>query len=241
MGVGFFLLPIILLFFYIIPIGLFFFKSIKKRIRQILLLIPIAVTILFASVAIISTGKSNALYKKYPQVNKLTFKDNPENVRDSILALQNLMEKLPKRWDNEGVSYEIEKYRDKVNQMTINRYLIGKLDDFNSESTLRELQIPKSSQADWVKYVGNDIIPFDTLTQNEAKRFINLIKYLDLNKLNGAFLKNGKIGLTYNDSLRVWAGTGFRTVIIDTSGYSDFHDYEIIDNKENIYLTRHRF
>ena len=66
----------------------------------------------FASVAIISTGQSNALYKKYPQANKLTFENTPEDVRDSILSLQDLMEKLPKRWDNEGVSYEIEKYRD---------------------------------------------------------------------------------------------------------------------------------
>ncbi len=241
MGVGFYLLPIIILFFYIIPIGLFFIKRIRKRIRQIILLIPIAVTILLASVAIIETRKTNKLYKKYPQVNKLTFIDKPENVRDSILILQRLMDKLPKRWDNEGASYEIEKYRDRINHITLNRYRIGKLDNFNSDSALRELQIPKSSQADWIKYVGNDIIPFDTLTQNEAMRFINLIKYLDLNKLNGAFLKNGKIGLTYNDSLRIWAGTGFRTVIIDTSGYSDFHDYEIIDNKDKIYLTRHRF
>ena len=240
MGVGFFLLPIILLFFYIIPIGLFFFKSIKKRIRQILLLIPIAVTILFASVAIISTGRSNALYKKYPQANKLTFRDNPESVRDSILALQDLMEKLPKRWDNEGVSYEIEKYRDRINQMTLNRYRIGKLDDFTSDSSLINMQIPKSVQADWIKYVGSDIIPFDTLTQSEANRFLKLIRYLDSNNLNGAFY-DGKIGLKYNDSLRIWVGTGFRTVIIDTSGYYDFHGYEIIDEINEIYLTRDKY
>jgi len=240
MGVGFFLLPIILLFFYIIPIGVFFFKSIKKRIRQILLLIPIAVTILFASVAIISTGKSNALYKKYPQANKLTFRDNPESVRDSILALQDLMEKLPKRWDNEGVSYEIDKYRDRINQMTLNRYRIGKLDDFTSDSSLINMQIPKSVQADWIKYVGSDIIPFDTLTRSEANRFLKLIRYLDSNNLNGAFY-DGKIGLKYNDSLRIWVGTGFRTVIIDTSGYYDYHGYEIIDEINEIYLTRDKY
>ena len=240
MGVGYFLLPIILLIFYVIPIGLFFFKSIKKRIRQILLLIPIVVTIVYASVAIISTGQSNALYKKYPQANKLTFENTPEDVRDSILALQDLMEKLPKRWDNEGVSYEIEKYRDRINHMTLNRYRIGKLDDFDSDSSLRELQIPKTLQADWIKYVGKDITPFDTLTQNEAIRFIKLIKYLDSNKLNGAFY-DGKIGLRYNDSLRIWAGTGFRTVIIDTSGYYDYHGYEIIDKINEIYLTRDKY
>ena len=203
-------------------------------------MIPIGFTMFFASVAIISTGKENALYEKYPQANNLTFIDKPENVRDSIIVLQDLMEKLPKRWDNEGVSYEIEKYRDRINQMTLNRYRIGKLDDFNSESTLRELQIPNSSQADWIKYVGNDLIPFDTLTQSEAIRFIKLIKYLDSNKLNGAFY-DGKIGLKYNDSLRIWAGTGFRTVIIDTSGYYDYHGYEIIDEINDIYLTRDKY
>jgi hypothetical protein len=224
MGVDFFLLPIILLFFYIIPIGLFFLKSIKKRIRHIILLIPIVVTILFTSVAIIETKKTNDLYKKYPQANKLTFMDKPENVRDSILALQDLMEKLPKRWDNNGVSYEIEKFRDRHNQLTLNRYRLGKFDDLISDSVFRYLRIPESVKTDWIKYVGNDIIPFDTLTRSETMRFISLTNYLDLNKLNGAFLHDGKIGLTYNDSLRIWVGTGFRTVIIDTSGYYDYLD-----------------
>jgi len=237
MGVGYFLLPIILLFFYLIPIGLFFFKSIKKRIRQILLLIPIGFTIFFTSAAIISTGKSNSQYEKYPQANKLTFKDKAEDVRDSIFELQDLMKKLPKRWDNQGVSYEIEKYSDRINHVTLNRCRIGKLDDFNSDSTLRELQIPKTSQIDWVRYVGNDIMPFDTLTQSEAIRFLKLIKYLDSNNLNSASY-DGKIGLKYNDSLRIWAGTGFRTVITDTSGYFDSQGYEIIDELKDIYLIR---
>lgn len=241
MGVGFFLLPVILLLFYIIPIGLFFFKSIKKRIRQIILLIPITVTIFFTSVAIIETVKTNTLYEKYPQANNLTFRDKPENVRDSIIALQVLMEKLPKRWDNEGVSYEIEKYRDRHNYLSLNRYSLGKFGDLNTDSALRYIQIPESVKNDWIKYVGNDIIPFDTLTQSEAIRLIGVIKYLDFNKLNGAFLHDGKIGLTYNDSLRIWAGTGFRNVIIDTLGYYDYHGYEIIDSEKGLFLTRNNY
>ncbi|MFD1293863.1 hypothetical protein ACFQ5N_08455 [Lutibacter holmesii] len=224
---------------YVLPVGLVLIKKISKRTRYFIISIPVFTTLLFFGFLLIEIREEKELDKKYPQINNLTFEERPENVRDSILVLQDFMIKISKGWKDNEMSYEIRKYRDFHNYFTLNRYWLGKFEDLVHDSVFRNLQIPESKKADWINNISEDIVPFDTLTQSEASRFINLIKYLDSNKLNSAFLHRGRIGLQYNDSLRIWKGTDFRSITIDTLGFSNSHDYEILDEKGGIYLIKY--
>jgi hypothetical protein len=238
MGVGFFLAPIFLLLFYVVPIGLFFYKKIRRNIRLILLLIPIFFTVFFIVFAIIESKKTSELYAKFPQVNNITFKNLPLDIKDSIIQLQVILDKLPKRWDHKSVSYTLDKYPDSYNYFNFNWIKIGYFDTLITNSDFRTISIPDFQKSTWEEYINSDFLPFDILNPKEASRFIGLIKYLDFNKLNAANLEDGIISLTYNDSLRISENTGFRTIVIDTSGYYGSDFFDIIDIKDGIYLLR---
>lgn len=238
MGVGFFLLPIVILLFYIVPIGLFFFKKINKTVRLILLVIPFSVTMLFVIVALNENKKSNELHAKYPQINTLIFKDSAIAIKDSIFQLQILMDKLPKRWDHNSVSYTLDKYPDSYNYLSFNWIKTCHFDRLMSDSDFRAISIPDSQKSNWEQYINSDFLPFDTLSSQEASRLIKLINFLDCNKLNAANLEDGIISLTYNDSLRISDNAGFRTIVIDTTGYYGSDFFDIIDRRDGIYLLR---
>jgi hypothetical protein len=237
MGAGILIFPFILLFLYIIPIGGFFFKRINKAFRIGLLCIPVVVTFVAAILMIKDANKQEWLYKRFPQMNTLTFKDAPHVVRDSILVLQQIMNKLPKRKDHQSISYTLDKYPERYNYFTYNWYDAGSFKRLAEGDNLRHFAF-NADTTDWHKYMGTNTMPFIALTPLEAKTFLQLIKYLDRNHLNAATLEDGTIALDYNDSLRISDGLGFRKVTIADSGYYSSEFFDIIDRKEGIYLLR---
>ena len=236
MGVGYYLLPIVIVIFYIIPIGLFFFKRIRKGIRIGLLFIPILITVLFVLIAVVDSKKTTDLYKRFPQMNKITFNSPIKDIKDSIIQLQLIMDKLPRRSDHESVSYSLDKYPESYNNFSFNWFKLANFHDLIKDNNLHDYKISETNRIDWKKYVGLDFTPFDTLSNNEAKRLIGLIQFLDFNKLNAANLAEGVLSFDYNDSLRISKGLGFRTIVIDTSGYYGSEFFDIIDKKEGLYL-----
>lgn len=238
MGVGYIILPFLILIFYIIPFGLFFIKRINKGIRISLLSIPLLLTIVFITYAVIDDNKSNELYRKFPQANNITFLNSAKDVRDSIIQLQKIMEKLPKRSDHESVSYSLDKHPQRYYSFSFNWFDLDNLRNLEKSNNLHDFKITESISNEWTKYVSSDLFPFDTLTQSETKRFINLIKYLDRNSLSAANLENNIIAFDYNDSLRMSDNLGFRKITLDTSGYYGSDFFDIIDKQNGLYLLR---
>ena len=238
MGVGYIIVPIVILIFYIIPIGLFFVKSIKKNIRLSILCIPLLLTILFITYINIDIHRTNELHQKFPQANQITFLHSTREVRDSIIQLQRIMEKLPKRSDHQSVSYRLDKHPQRHNSFAFNWYEIDNLKNLESGDNFREFKMSEAMEIDPGKYAFSDLTPFDTLNLNECLRFINLIKFLDKNNLNAANLEENIITFDYNDSLRMSDNVGFRKITLDTSGYYGPEFFDIIDHKDGFYLLR---
>lgn len=238
MGVGYIILLFLILIFYIIPFGLFFIKRINKGIRISLLCIPILLTIFFFAYVVIDNDKTQKLYRKFPQVNNITFLNSANDVRDSIFQLQKIMKKLPIRSDHESVRYTLDKHHQRYYSFSFNWFDVEKLDYLELNNNLHDFKIKESLRADWTKIVSSDLFPFDTLTQSETKRFISLIKYLDRNNLSGANLANNIITFDYCDSLRMSDNLGFRTITLDTSGYYGPNFFDIIDKQNGFYLLR---
>jgi hypothetical protein len=236
MGVGYFLLPIVIVIFYIIPIGLFFFKRIRKVVRIGLLFIPILITVLFVLIAVIDSKNTTDLYNRFPQMNKITFNSPIKDIKDSIIQLQLIMDKLPKRWDHKSVSYSLDKYPGSYNNFSFNWFKLADFHDLVKDNNFHDYQISESNMSEWKKYVGLDFTPFDTLSYNDTKRLIGLIQFLDFNKLNAANLADRIISFDYYDSLRISNGLGFRKIVIDTSGYFGSKFFDIKDHKEGLYL-----
>ena len=240
MGVGYIILPFIILIFYIIPFVLFFIKRINKGIRLSLLCIPLLLTIVFITYAVIENHKTQELYLKFPQVNNITFLNPANDVRDSIFQLQKIMKKLPKRSDHESVSYALDKHPERYFSFSFNWFAFNKLEYLEQNDNLHDFKITESIRNEWTKYVSFDLFPFDTLTQSETKRFISLIKYLDKNNLSAANLADNIITFDYTDSLRLSDNLGFRTITLDTSGYYGPNFFEIIDKQNGFYLLREK-
>ncbi len=148
------------------------------------------------------------------------------------------MGKLPKRWDHGSVSYALDKFPLRHNFFSYNCYDLGQFEDLEKDDSLRKYKITESDRQHWKKYMSSDLLPFDVLNRQEAKRFINLIHYLDRNHLNAANLEKEIISFDYNDSLRMSDNIGFRTIAIDTSGYYGPDFFDVIDNKNGVYLLR---
>jgi hypothetical protein len=237
MGAGTFIFPFVLLFVYIISIAGFFYKRLTRVLRLVLICIPIGVTLAIAILMAEEANKQEQLNKRFPQINALTFKDALPAIRDSILALQQIMKKLPKRNDHQSVSYTLDKYPGRYNNFTYNYYDAGSFDNLTKGDNLRHL-IFKRDTAGWQEYIGKNTAPFMALTLLEAKKFIRLLQYLDKNHLNAATLEGGFIALDYNDSLRISDGLGFRTVTVVDSGYYSSKFFDIIDQKSGLYLLR---
>jgi hypothetical protein len=240
MGTGYIVLPVIILIFYIIPFGLFFNKRLKKGIRIALLCIPLFLTVISIIYLIIDNNKTEELYRKFPQVDKIIFLNKTSDVRDSILQLQKIMEKLPRRWDHETVSYSLDKYRYRYNLFSFNWFDFNKLEYLEQSNNLHDFKIIEANKSEWRKYVSTNLFPFGNLTQFETKRFIILIKFLDKNSLSGAELKENKITFDYNDSLRYSDNTGSRTIALDTSGSYGPLIFDMIDKKDGFYLLRRK-
>lgn len=240
MGAGFIIFPFILLIFYIIPILLFFKKSIKKNTRYALLSIPIFFTGLFSIVLISDNERTEKNYQRFPQTNNISFINSTKEIKDSILQLQNIMNKLPKRLDQNSVTYTLDKHPERHYSFTFNWYEIGNLQNLELGDNLRIFEISQQHLADWSKYVGNDITPFDTLSKDECLRFINLIKFLDRNNLNAASLTKNIILFDYNDSLSMSHNLGSRKITLDTSGYYAPDFFDIIDSIDGFFLLRRK-
>ena len=240
MGAGYIIGPFVILIFYIIPIGLFFIKRIKKGIRISLLGVPLLLTIIFVSYVVIDENKTQELYRKFPQANKIMFLNSPNDVRDSIFQLQNLMKKLPRRSDHKSVNYSLDKYPQRYYSFSFNWFDLDKLESLEQNNNLHDFKITESLRSDWTKYVSSDLFPFDTLTQSETKRFIDLVKYLDRNNLSAANLADNIITFDYNDSLNMSDNLGFRTITLDTSGYYGPIFFDIIDKQNGFYLLREK-
>jgi hypothetical protein len=185
---------------------------------------------------LIEAKKQEALYKKYPQVNKIIFNNNFNDVRDSILQLKILMKKLPKRLDHESICYSIDKYVTRLNNFSFNWFDLENLADLEKENN--QYKYSGNQISDWNKYIGKDLRPFKSLSEAELKRFFKLIKYLDKNSLNGANIEGNIISFDYSDSLRMAKGTGFRTITNDTSGYYGPQFFDIIDSRNGFFLLR---
>lgn len=238
MGVGFIILIFLLFFYYFVPILLFFNKSTKKNIKSKVLFVPVVITIIIIPLIIIDNRKTAALYDKYPQMDKITFENPIADVRDSIIELQKIMDKLPKRLDQESVSYSLDKYHQRYNYFTYNWYNLGRFEDLEKDDSLRKYKVAPSD-SNWTKYMGANFQPFSVLNQIEAHKFINLIHYLDHNHLNTANIeRNHQISLAYNDSLRVNVpgNLGFRTIALSDTGYFSHDFYTIIDSITGVYL-----
>ncbi|MGV9004040.1 hypothetical protein [Flavobacterium sp.] len=238
MAVGYVILPFVILIFYIIPIGLFFNKSIRKSTRLFLLSIPILLTVILTTYTIIDNNDTEELLLRFPQTNKITFSNSTKDIRDSIIQLQRIMQKLPKRSDHQSVSYVLDKHPQRYYSFSFNWYRIGNLKNLENDHKLHDFKIGKEDAIDWNKYVNKDLTPFDTLNPNECLRFINIIKFLDKNNLNAANLEDNIISFDYNDSLRISDNMGFRKITLDTTGYYGAGFFEIIDRKDGFYLLR---
>jgi hypothetical protein len=237
MGVGEFLLPWVLLIFYVIPICLFFFKRINKRIRIVFLSIPLLITALLSGYIIIDNFESESLNRRFPEVNNITFKNSTIAVRDSILVLKTIMGKLPRRNDQESVIYSLDKFPETYNVFSFNWFDFDNFENLEKDNNLLNYKISEPLTEEWKKFIGNDLLPFDTLTQNESRKFLDLIKFLDHNQLSAATLSSDNvISFVYNDSLRYSDDTGFRTNTLDTSGYFGSTFFQLIDQKDGIFL-----
>ena len=53
---------------------------------------------------ILISKKDDQAFQKFPQANKITFFNRANDVRYSIIQIQRIMEKLPKRTDDRSVS-----------------------------------------------------------------------------------------------------------------------------------------
>ncbi len=236
MGAGYVAFPLAILFFYIIPIRIFFSATDEKGYRSFLLGIPIFFTLLSITFVVIETKKTEDLYRKFPQANKLIFLNPANEIRDSICQLQSIMEKLPRRSDYQSVSYSLNKRPEKYHSFSFNWFDFDKIEFLEQKNNLRNFKVPKSSIKGWTEYVSSDLFPFDTLTSLEAKKFISLLKYLDKNNLNAANLEYDLITFDYNDSLRISNNLGFRTVTLDTNWYFNPNYFTILDKKNGFYL-----
>src|SRR5688572_11862048 len=127
MGAGILALPFILIFIYIIPIWLTFYKSISKTIRIIIGLIPVIFTFSFVLYALTEDYRAEKIQEQFPQINKITFKDPSFKVRDSIFQLQKIMAKLPAIDNHNGIHYRLDKHPDRYNEFSFNMFLLGNL------------------------------------------------------------------------------------------------------------------
>ena len=197
-----------------------------------MLSIPIGFTLIFAVGVLYDNYRTGKLYERL-KVNKLTFRNPNSAVRDSIIELKNLMEKLPRRQDHGAVDYSIDKYPNSYGQFNFNWQKIGGFEALTINNRFRSIEL--KSLTEWGT---QDKTPFDTLTQAECDRFISLIEFLDFNKLNGAELNSfGDISLSYNDSLRIAEGVAFRTVVLDTTNSFSPSIYYCFDSKDGLYLV----
>ena len=179
-------------------------KVINKWIRRFFLFIPISATIAIIYVQMFDSINSYILDKKFPETNNIILKDSTNAVRDSIIVLQKLMEKLPKsKLGNKFVHYEISKYPGKMNIFELNKKPIGPLNDLKTGIISRNLKTNVSTNSKRSYRIQNDNMPLSKLSNSQVSRFIKLISYLDSNKLNGALLINNSIEVRYNDSLRI--------------------------------------
>jgi len=236
MGAGYIIGPILIILIYIIPLVLLFDKRKKKRDRFALLCIPLLFTIIFTIVIVIDNKKTEKLFQKFPQANKITFFNRANDVRDSIIQIQRIMEKLPKRTDHGSVSYILEKYPNSHNTFSFNWSAIDNLEYLEQDNNLHNFKIGEQVKSDWTEFVSSGLYPFDTLTRIESRRFIKLIKYLDRNSLNAANLKDNIITFSYNDSLRISENIGFRTITLDTSGYFGSDFFHVMDKRNGFFL-----
>ncbi|MFT6947903.1 MAG: hypothetical protein ACJARP_002335 [Vicingaceae bacterium] len=236
MGVGYVILPIVILLFYILPVALYFVKKINKKTRKVIISIPLFLTIILATFIFIDNYKQEELYKKFPEINKITFKNSTEELKDSIFQLEKLMLKLPKRTDYNSINYSLDKFKGRHNLLRFNWFKIGTLNDLKEKNNLINYKINISEQADWREWVNNDIKPFNSLSPAESKRFIKLIEFLDQNSLSAMKIEDNMTTFSYNDSLRISDGLGFRTITMDTTDYYGPPFFKIIDRKDGFYL-----
>ena len=99
MGVGYVIWPYFLLIFFIIPVVLFFVKTIPKKQRVFILSIPIILTLLTFGYAVFDTIRANIRVKNHPEYNRMTFTNSITDVRDSLVELKQLLNSI--RIDND--------------------------------------------------------------------------------------------------------------------------------------------
>ncbi|MDW7690950.1 hypothetical protein R9C00_20660 [Flammeovirgaceae bacterium SG7u.111] len=233
MGVGYLILPFIVLLFYVIPIGIALFSGTSRKAKFGVLAIPVAFTLIFAIRVVWDKYQTSKKIERLPQANKLTFRSSNSAVRDSIIEIKNILKKLPTRRDHGSVSYSIDKYSDSYGQFNFNWARIGHFQHLTKRG-LQKVKLKELSE-----WGTQDKTPFDTLSSNEAERLVKLIEFLDYNQLNGAELNSfGDISLTYNDSLRISENIGFRKVVLDTTKSFPPNLYHCFDSKDGLYLVK---
>lgn len=232
MGAGIFILPIVLILFFVLPIALALFGNRSKRTRFGLLGIPATVIVLLISVIV--SDMIDARWPRYPEINKLEFGVSHTAVRDSLKELRLLMCKLP-RWQGRVV-YSIDKHPIRYGEFSFNHEKIGKLYKLPSLEDNGQTLFPENNLSQWV---SSGKLPFEELSETEKQRLIVLIEFLDRNNINEVELNNfDLIAATYNDPLARIDGKLGRKIVLDTSSMYSSEYYYHFDNSEGMHLVK---
>jgi hypothetical protein len=225
---------IIVLFVYIVPIGTVLIGGLSRNNKYAIIAVPSLFTLMILSLMASDGYDYWSTRIMYPEMFELKCKNSTNSVKDSIIELQLLMAKLPRRLDDNSVEYSIDRHKDRYNQFRFNWRLIGDYQNLANANALRSVSIPSKVLTEGESH---DNIPFDTLSNEEVNRFLELIKFLDANKLTGAKLDDaGSISIFYNDSLSFSEQTQLRRVVLDTSGFYSSESFRFLDSRDGMHL-----